>query len=88
MSVNHGVVVTRAGEAPALRLLGEGRPKLPSLLDAMRNSLVESSIMACRGVDATEEVGNELEILKVNSFTEGESTARQMFTVDSDGDHR
>jgi hypothetical protein len=35
-----------------LRPLGEGWSKLPSLPDAMRNSSVESLIMACRGVDA------------------------------------
>jgi hypothetical protein len=48
----HGVVVARASGPPTLHLLGEGRPKLPSLLDAMRNSLVESLIMARHGVDA------------------------------------
>jgi hypothetical protein len=35
-----------AGKAPVLCLLGEGRPKPPSPLDAVRNSSVESSIMA------------------------------------------
>jgi hypothetical protein len=42
----HDVAVTGAAGAPVSCLLGEGRPKPPSLLDAMRNSLVESSIMA------------------------------------------
>jgi hypothetical protein len=45
----HGVVVMGAGGVPVPRLLGEGRLKLPSLLDAMRNSLMESSIMAHHG---------------------------------------
>jgi hypothetical protein len=34
------------------RLLGEGGPKLPSPLDAVRNSSTESSIMTHCGVDA------------------------------------
>jgi hypothetical protein len=42
----HGVVVAGASEAPVLRLLGEGWSKLPSPINTMRNSLVESSIMA------------------------------------------
>jgi hypothetical protein len=41
-----GVVVTGAGGAPVPHLLGEGRPKPPSPLDAMMNSSTESSIMA------------------------------------------
>jgi hypothetical protein len=41
-----------ASEGPTPRLLGEGRPKLPSPLDAVRNSSVESSIMVYRRVDA------------------------------------
>jgi hypothetical protein len=45
----HGVAVTGAGRVPVPHLLGEGRPKPPSLLDAMRNSLTESSIMAHHG---------------------------------------
>jgi hypothetical protein len=32
--------------------LGDGWLKLPSQLDAVRNSSVESSIVACYGVDA------------------------------------
>jgi hypothetical protein len=43
----YGVAVTGAGGSPVPCLLREGRPEPPSLLDAMRNSLVESSIMAC-----------------------------------------
>jgi hypothetical protein len=35
------------------RLLGEGKPKPPSLLDAMRNSSTESSIMVCHGDEAS-----------------------------------
>jgi hypothetical protein len=46
------VVVAGANEAPVLRRLGEGWPKLLSSLDAMRNSLVESSMVAYSGVDA------------------------------------
>jgi hypothetical protein len=42
----HGVVVAGVSEALVLHLLGKGRPKHPSLCDAMRNSSVESSIMA------------------------------------------
>jgi hypothetical protein len=34
---------------PVSRLLGEGRPKLPSPLDVMRNYSIESSIMAHHG---------------------------------------
>jgi hypothetical protein len=41
-----GVDVTGAGEAPVLCLLGEGRLKLPSPLDVVRNFSAESSIMA------------------------------------------
>jgi hypothetical protein len=48
----HGVVVAGASEAPALRLLGEGRLKLPSPLDAVRTSSMETSMMARHGVDA------------------------------------
>jgi hypothetical protein len=48
-----GVVVMGASEAPMLRLLVEGRPKLPTSLGAMRNSLVESTIMARHVVDAS-----------------------------------
>jgi hypothetical protein len=48
----HVVVVAGANEAPVLRRLGEGWPRLPFLLDAVRNSSVESSIMALCGVDA------------------------------------
>jgi hypothetical protein len=33
-------------------------------------------------------VGDELEAPKANSFTDGEATTHQAFTVDSDGDHR
>jgi hypothetical protein len=46
------MVVTGVSEAPVACLLGEGRLKLPSSLDAVRNSLVESSIMAYHEVDA------------------------------------
>jgi hypothetical protein len=35
-----------------------------------------------------EVVNDELEVLKVNGFTKGESTACQTFTVDINGDHR
>jgi hypothetical protein len=52
----HVVVVVGVSEAPVLRLLGEGWPKLPSLLDAVRNSSVESSIMARCEVDAPRQV--------------------------------
>jgi hypothetical protein len=43
-------------QSPVLRLLGKGVAKLPSPLDAMRNSSAESSIMARRRVDATLQV--------------------------------
>jgi hypothetical protein len=49
----HGVVAMGAGEAPVPYLLGEGRSKLPSPLDAVRNSSAESSMMAHREVDAS-----------------------------------
>jgi hypothetical protein len=42
----HGVVLTGAGRAPTPCLLGEGKPKPLSLLDAISNSFMESSIMA------------------------------------------
>jgi hypothetical protein len=48
----HGVVVAGVTVVPMLHLLGEGTPKLVSLLDAVRNSSVESSIVAHHGVDA------------------------------------
>jgi hypothetical protein len=34
---------------------------------------------------ATEVVGDELKVPKANSFTEGESTTCQMFTIGNDG---
>jgi hypothetical protein len=43
------VVVMGEGGKPVSCLLGEGRSKHPSLLDAVRNSSVESSIMAPYG---------------------------------------
>jgi hypothetical protein len=48
------VVAVGANEPPppVLRHLGEGWLKLPSLLDDVRNSSVESSFMARYGVDA------------------------------------
>jgi hypothetical protein len=46
------VVVMGASGAPVLRHLGERWLKLPSLLDAVRNSLGESSIMDRYGVEA------------------------------------
>jgi hypothetical protein len=49
----HGVVVAGESGAHMLHLLGEGRPKLPSPLGAMRNSSVESSIVVHRGVDGS-----------------------------------
>jgi hypothetical protein len=52
MFFRHGVVATGADRAPVPRLQGEVGPKLPSPLDAMRNSSIESSIMACHRVDA------------------------------------
>jgi hypothetical protein len=42
----HGVIVMGVGKAPTPSLLGEGRPHHPPPLQAMWNSLVESSIMA------------------------------------------
>jgi hypothetical protein len=48
----HVVVVAGANEAPVLHHLGEGWLNLPSPLDAIRNSLVESSILAHCGVYA------------------------------------
>jgi hypothetical protein len=46
------VVVVGANEPPVLRRLGKGWPKLPSPLDAMRNSSVESLIVAHCRLDA------------------------------------
>jgi hypothetical protein len=37
---------------------------------------------------ATEVVGDELKVPKMNSFAKGESTARQTFTVGRGGDRR
>jgi hypothetical protein len=48
----HGVVAVRVSEAPHCTFLREGRLKFPSLLDAVRNSSAESSIMTHYGVDA------------------------------------
>jgi hypothetical protein len=42
----YGAVVMGVGGAPVLHLLGEMRPKPHTPLDAMRNSSVESSLMA------------------------------------------
>jgi hypothetical protein len=77
----------------------EGRPELPSLLEAVKNSSVESSVMARSEVASllqdepmkvvgTEVVSNELKAPKANGLTEGEATARQAFTVSGDGEHR
>jgi hypothetical protein len=52
----HVAVVVAANWAPMLHHLGEGWPKLPSPLDVVRNSLVESSIVARCGVDAPQRV--------------------------------
>jgi hypothetical protein len=49
MSFSHGVVAMGVGRAPMPHLLGEGRPKPPTPLDVVRNSSVESSIMAQYG---------------------------------------
>jgi hypothetical protein len=48
----HVVVAVEKNRAPVLSRLMEGWPKLPSPLDAVRNSSVESSIVAHYGVDA------------------------------------
>jgi hypothetical protein len=48
-SSSHGMVVTGVDEAPLSCLQEEGRPEPPSPLEAMKNSLVESSIMALCG---------------------------------------
>jgi hypothetical protein len=45
----HGVAVMGPGGAYVVCLLGEGRPEPPSPFGAVRNSSVESSIMAYRG---------------------------------------
>jgi hypothetical protein len=50
------VVVAGVIETHVLHHLGERWPKLPSPLDAMRNSSVESSIMARYGIDAPVQV--------------------------------
>jgi hypothetical protein len=47
----HDMVVVGAGEAPVPLLLGEGRSILPSSSEAVRNSSVESPIMAHNGDD-------------------------------------
>jgi hypothetical protein len=52
----HVVVEAGASEAPELCLEEEKLPKLPSPLDIVRNSTVESSIMARCGVDAPQQV--------------------------------
>jgi hypothetical protein len=44
--------VTGGKKGPVSHLLGEGKPKLPSPLYAVRNPSVESSIIAHRGVGA------------------------------------
>jgi hypothetical protein len=46
---SHGGVVMGLGRAPVSCLLEEGRSEPPSPLEAVWNSLVESSIMVCRG---------------------------------------
>jgi hypothetical protein len=49
MSSIHAMVVVGAGGAPTPHLLGEGRLEPPSSPEAMRNSSVESPIMAHSG---------------------------------------
>jgi hypothetical protein len=77
-----------------LCLLGEGRLKPLSLLDTVRNSSVESSIVAHhrdvapprREAQTAEIVSKGLKVPKANGFAEGESIARQTFTIGSDGE--
>jgi hypothetical protein len=50
VSSSHGVVATVVDGAPVPCLQEEGRPKPPPfLLEAVKNSLAESSIMDCSG---------------------------------------
>jgi hypothetical protein len=51
-ALNFHVVVVGANMSPVLHFLGEGWPKLHSPLNSVRNSSVQSSIMARCGVDA------------------------------------
>jgi hypothetical protein len=48
----HVMVAVGANKAPVLHRLGEEWPKLPSPLDAVRNSSLESLTVAHCGVDA------------------------------------
>jgi hypothetical protein len=48
----HVAVVVGANEAPVLCRLGEGWPRLPSLIDIVRNSSMESLTVAHYRVDA------------------------------------
>jgi hypothetical protein len=48
----HVAIAVEANGPPVLHRLGEGWPKLPSPLDVVRNSSVESSIVVSCGVDA------------------------------------
>jgi hypothetical protein len=51
-ALNFHVVVVGANMSPVLHFLGEGWPKLHSPLNSVRNSSVQSSIVARCGVDA------------------------------------
>jgi hypothetical protein len=48
-SSSHGMVTTRADATPVPCLRVEGRPEPSSPLEAVKNSSLESSIMACNG---------------------------------------
>jgi hypothetical protein len=96
----HGVVVAGASEALMLCLLGEGRLMVPSPHDAMRKSLVETSIMAhhrvdappqvdpVKGAQAAEVVSDELEVPEANCFARGQYTACQTLAIGGHGDCR
>jgi hypothetical protein len=45
-SSGHGVVAMGAGDAPVMRIRETGRAELPSPLEVVQNSSVESLIMA------------------------------------------
>jgi hypothetical protein len=60
VSSNHGVVPMGAGRAPVLCHWEMNRSKIPSLLEAMLNNLLKSSIMGPSGGDPVQVVPTKM----------------------------
>jgi hypothetical protein len=67
----HVAIVVGANEAPVLCRLGEGWSKLPSPVNVVRSSSMESSIVAHCGVDARYELSLQKWCLRCPSWEIG-----------------